>query len=144
MTFKKLVEIVLANLPMIGPWVRDNLLKGSWFTTLLGTGAMIGAYATAGGVLLMQAVYWLDGNPDTLHDPEVLKEAAKTLGIGTWLGAWGVAAKDKDVSTEEQRAADSKPTKAPSIEEQNRIREEWAKIDQALSEKEGKRDALES
>ncbi len=76
-------------------------MEGSWKTSLMGWIVLIGVFATSVKNLL-------DGDPSTVFDMNALIEALKAVGIGIPLGIGLLFARDKNVSSEEQRAASKK------------------------------------
>lgn len=76
-------------------------MQGSWKTSLMGWVVLIGVFATSIKNLL-------DGDPSTVFDFNALLEALKAVGIGIPLGIGLLFARDKDVSSEQQRAASHK------------------------------------
>lgn len=78
----------------------DNM-KGSWKTSLLGWIVLI-------GVVLTAVKNALDGDPTTVVDFHAILTALEQVGIAIPVGIGLIFSRDKDVSTEEQRAASKK------------------------------------
>lgn len=76
-------------------------MKGSWKTTILGWLTLILAIGSGIGNLL-------DGNPATVVNFQAILDAFAAVGILIPAGIGLLFARDKDVSTEEQRAAHRK------------------------------------
>lgn len=80
---EKALEFLIKQIP--------QFMKGSWRTTLV-------AWATGIGIIANQVVALFDTDPTTVFDYSKLILAAGVFGIGA-------LARDKGVSTEEQKAA---------------------------------------
>lgn len=76
-------------------------MKGSWKTSLFGWVILIGALVTGLKNLL-------DGDPTTTIDFAAILDAFKNVGFAIPAGIGLIFSRDKDVSTEEQRAASKK------------------------------------
>lgn len=81
--------------------LNNMKLRGSWVTSLLG-------YLTLLGVLLTALKNALDGDPSTVIDINAIIAALKEVGILIPAGIGLLFARDKNVSSEEQRAASKK------------------------------------
>lgn len=76
-------------------------MKGSWKTGLLGWAILIGVFAKSIAALI-------DGDPSTVFDFAAILNALKEVGILIPAGIGLIFARDKDVSSEEQRTAHKK------------------------------------
>lgn len=76
-------------------------MKGSWKTSLLGWAILVGVFAKSIAALI-------DGDPSTVFDFAAVLNALKEVGILIPAGIGLLFARDKGVSTEEQKAASSK------------------------------------
>lgn len=76
-------------------------MSGSWKTSLFGWITLIGALAVGLNNLL-------DGNPATVVDFNAIINAFAAVGIVIPLGIGLLFSRDKDVSTEQQKAASKK------------------------------------
>lgn len=76
-------------------------MKGSWKTSILGWAILVGVLAKSLAALL-------DGNPATVFDFAAILDALKEVGILIPAGIGLIFARDKNVSTEEERAAHKK------------------------------------
>ena len=74
-------------------------MKGSWKTSLFGWLVLLGVLATSLKNLI-------DGDPSTTFDLHAILAALKDVGIGIPVGIGLLFARDRDVSTEQQRAAE--------------------------------------
>lgn len=77
-------------------------LRGSWRTSAIGWLTLILAF---GGSVIMPL---LDGNPATQIDIHTFVNALQTAGIAIPVWLIGILSRDKNVSSEEQRAAHKK------------------------------------
>lgn len=78
----------------------DNM-TGSWKTSLMGWVVLL-------GVILTAVKNAFDGDPSTVVDFNAIIVALQQVGIAIPLGIGLLFARDKDVSSEEQRAASKK------------------------------------
>lgn len=76
-------------------------MKGSWKTSLLGWAILVGVAAKSVAALI-------DGNPATVFDFASVINALKDVGILIPAGIGLLFSRDKDVSTEQQKAASHK------------------------------------